>query len=467
MKNPKIRFFLKSKQKNVEERNSAEPLYAEISAGFGKIIDGKQFNDKFQVSLETKIKPKHFGEIKEKRGIKNYVYSAEIMGKNHLVTTEPRKKIDRFIEAITTVKKTYENKYPTISEFKNSLLDELGRNTEKKTETNTVLNFLHETINYLVSIIGSGQRDEIKDKSINSYRNLVPIIERYQSATKTILTFENLDETTYRNIWIVSDQIIKGKIKLDTYTKKHKNVGLASSTKKAYQTYLLLLCKKAHKKKIKIKLDLLDNNLINKVDATDNEKTQAYLTEEQLKKVLDYEPKSPNLKLAQEYIIIASLTGMRKQSMEEANGEKIENFNQEDYNFNYILTKQEKTKTECLTPIFPLVKKIIMDNNGKFPDFTTERISLANLNKNIRKILQHIEIPNHKNFSTHNLRSTYVSNLAKLHIPESIISYVTHPAKKDKSNSTYIYVRLNMEAKVKMVVDWLEKIKTKTELYKI
>ena len=89
------------------------------------------------------------------------------------------------------------------------------------------------------------------------------------------------------------------------------------------------------------------------------------------------------------------------------------------------------------------------------------------MNKNIRKVLKSVEIPNHENFSTHNLRSTYVSNLAMLHIPESIISYVTHPAKKDKRKSTYIYVRLDMEEKAKMVVDWLKQIKSKTELYNI
>lgn len=467
MKKPVIRFFLKSQNKIISERENPEPLYAEVSAGFGKIIDGKQFNDKFQISLSVKVKPQHFGEIKEKRGVKNYVYSAEIMAKNHLVTSQPRKKIDEFIEAVNTVERKHHNKYPTKDEFKESLLAELPWNVEKKPETNTVLKFLNDTIKYQVSIIGSGQNDEIKEKTINSYRNLIPIIERYQQATKKTLTFENLDESTYRNIWVVSDQIVKGELKIETYTKKPNTRGLAPNTKKAYQTYLILLCKKAYKKKIKIKLDLLDRDLINAVDYSENKKTQAYLSETQLLKVLDYIPTSPNLKLAKEYIIIACLTGMRKQSMEEANGRKIEAYNEGTYNFNYILTRQEKTKTECLTPIFPMVEKIITDNDKKFPDFTIERISLANLNINIRKILKIIEVPDYKYFSTHNLRSTYVSNLALLHVPESIISYVTHPAKKDKRQSTYIYVRIDMIEKVKMVVDWLEKIKSKTELYKI
>lgn len=276
MKNPKIRFFLKSNQKDIELRNSPEPLYASVSAGFGKIIDGKQFNEKFFVSLETKVKPQHFGTIKEKRGVKNFVYSSEIMGKNHLVTVNPRKKIDDFIEAVNTVKKKYENQYPTISEFKNSLLDELGRNEEKKTNTITVLKFLNETINHLVSIIGSGQKDEVKNTTINSYRNIIPIIERYQLATKKILTFENLDETTYREIWIISDKIVKGEIKLESYTRKPNKKGLAPNTKKAYQTYLILLCKRAYKKKIKIKLDLLDKDLINNVDSEENEKNTGF-----------------------------------------------------------------------------------------------------------------------------------------------------------------------------------------------
>lgn len=104
-------------------------------------------------------------------------------------------------------------------------------------------------------------------------------------------------------------------------------------------------------------------------------------------------------------------------------------------------------------------------NDDAFPDFS--KTGLTNLNINIRKILKSVEIENSLLFSTHNLRSSFVSNLSLLRISEKGISYVIHPAKKSSTSSVHIYEKRDMLEKAKMFVkevNWIDKIKS-SQLY--
>lgn len=92
----------------------------------------------------------------------------------------------------------------------------------------------------------------------------------------------------------------------------------------------------------------------------------------------------------------------------------------------------------------------------KFPDFTN--ITLANLNINIRNILKAVKIDNSELFSTHNLRGSFVSNLSFLGLSETIISYVTHPSKKNNSSSVHIYDRRNMLDKAILFTEEVNRI---------
>ncbi len=385
MKPIKYRYTLKAKTKELEARTEAELVLAEISGAFAYTTDNDQKTyKKFQFSLETHIIPRHFGTIKEKRGVKNYVYNKKIVDENNKYNKSFRTKIKDFEANIETTNIHFKNLEPTANEVKTYLTSLYGRDQRKPTETNTILNFVNNHISHLESIIGKGRKDEIKNTTINSFRNLPPILKRYNEYTNKSLSFENLDEKTYREIWDVVNDIRTGNKTIPSYTLKPK-APLAQNTIKAYQTYFIKICKLAVKKGIEVKLDLADTNLINEASTGLNEKTLAYLYESDLIKVLNYKPTSTNLKLAKDYIIIASQTGMRLQSMLEANGREIELHNENGYNFYYIHTFQEKTKTQCLTPLFKHALKTIRENNNKFPNFNT--IKLANLNKNIRKIL--------------------------------------------------------------------------------
>ena len=49
--------------------------------------------------------------------------------------------------------------------------------------------------------------------------------------------------------------------------------------------------------------------------------------------------------------------------------EQISYIKENDYDFYYIHTFQEKTKTQCFTPLFKIAFQIIKENNNHFPNF--------------------------------------------------------------------------------------------------
>lgn len=464
MKALTYRYKLKAKSKSLDVRTSAELVLAEISGAFANKVDGIVKYKKFQYSLEVSVLPKYFGIVREKRGVFNFVYDAATVKANEKYNKLFRNKISDFESNIETAATHFKNQEPTAEEVKNYLLSISGREKRKPEETFAVINILNSHITHLENLIGSSRKDEVKDTTINSYRNLIPIIKRYQEAKKIKLTFEKLSEELYREIWEVVNDIRTGKIKIESYHQNPKKA-FATNTLKAYQTYFIQLCKIAKKQGIKIPLDLTDTNLINVAEKNKSEKTEAFLKENDILKIIEYVPTSKYLELAKKYILIASQTGMRLQSMQEAKGRTIQLCNENTNIFYYIHTIQAKTGTECYTPLFATALKIIQKNDDAFPDFSN--IALTNLNNNIRKVLKSVEIENSHLFSTHNLRSSFVSNLSLLRLSEKVISYVTHPAKKSSTSSVHIYDRRDMLDKAKMFVEevnWINKIKS-SKLY--
>lgn len=454
MKSITYRYKLKAKSKILENRTSPELVLAEISGSFKNKIDGKVIYKKFQYSLEVAVLPKYFGIIREKRGISNFVYDPATIRKNDKFNKLLRIKMADFETDIENTAIHFRNHNPTAEEVKNYLQFISGREERIPTETFGVLTFLENHIKHLETLIGSGRKDEIKNSTINSFRNLIPILKRYETVRNKLI-FENLNENLYREFWEVSNKIKIGLINVDGYANKDKKP-FAANTLKSYQTYFVALCKAAKKKEIKIPLDLTDTTLINSANKVKSAKTEAFLKESDIIKVMGYVPISKNLTIAKNYILLASQTGMRLQSMQEAKGRQIQLSNEDKKSFYYIHTVQEKTGTECYTPLFSTALNIIKSNNNVFPDFTD--IALANLNINIRNILKAVKIENSELFSTHNLRSSFVSNLSLLGLSEIIISYVTHPSKRSNNSSVRIYDRRDMLDKAQMFTDEVNKI---------
>lgn len=184
-----------------------------------------------------------------------------------------------------------------------------------------------------------------------------------------------------------------------------------------------------------------------------------------MQKIIDLEPQTKKEKQTKEYIIIASLTGMRYQSMLDSSGKQIEFNNQNNKEFIFVEVKQDKTNTDNIVPLMNEAKKIIIENNFVFPNFNN--VSLMTINRRICILLQNLGIENYDKFSSHNMRSTFITNLSIKGMNENTISLITHPVRKDKTKSTWIYNRSTNLQKAVMFFDEVNRINlvTKSEIY--
>lgn len=452
MKDVKIRYTLRSNSKPIAERLNKEKVYAEVSAGFKKTIGSSTIYDKFKFALEVSIYPQHFGILQTKRGVINFVYDSDVINSNIKFSRHLKDRIAIFETQINLAISYFTNlkMHPCKEEFKAYLMNISGRISHTPTVTYYVLDFLTEYVQNLRVLIGSGKSTEVKENTIQSFENLRPIIERYEKHTGRRLTFETLNEIEYNSIWSVTSDIVKGNILIESYTRRPNPNGYSQNTLKVYQTKLVQLIKEAKKKGYVIPIDIISKDLI-AVPKIRSKKTDTVLNENELLKVLKYTPKTKNLQLAKDYIVIASFTGMRLQSMLACSNKKLEKFDDGETQFDYIPTILEKTNTECFIPAFSSVKEIVERNSNLIPDFKS--LALTNLNLNIRKVLKSLEIKNHELFSSHNFRSTFATNLELLRVPQPIVSKMTHPSKQDKTNSLYIYIKADMLNYAKIFYD--------------
>jgi hypothetical protein len=461
MKNTSIRYYLVNKIEDLEKRTQPEPVWAEISGSFKINLNGITKYQKFKFSLETKIQPKYFGSIQEKKGFRNYKYDTAVISKNNTQNKVLRNKISNFENCINDTVFHFDrnNLNPTKKEFQDYLI-KLVRGNANTINDYTFSFVLEKHIKHLESIIGGINNDAVKDTTISAYRNLRPHLNNWKN-TYSELKFSELDEKKYHEFW---NFLIQKK-------------GSKNATIEIYQKYFILTCKVAKRDGIIFDLDPYDKNLI--IDTSNDkpsEKTEAYLTEVDLQKIIDHKIVVPktcrskktliNLERAKDYIIISSFTGMRWQSMIDCNGREIKHYKDSNLDFWHIFTIQEKTSTECLTPIFPIALEIIKANNNRFPDFSKNWLTLTNANKNIRKVLEMVGIENHELYSSKNCRNTFVTNLSLLDIDENTIAIVTHPDKLNTKKSTHIYNRAKPLDRAKKYMRVVNLIDDKNTLYK-
>lgn len=298
----------------------------------------------------------------------------------------------------------------------------------------------------------SGRKNEISENSIKVYRTLKNYILLYEKIKNTKLTFQKFDEKCYWEFWDINDNVLKGKIKVPEGVLGRKKTltkyGFLKTSIMKYQKSLIYILKLAKKEGVKVALDISNVNLI--IDGKTTQK-DIYVNLPDLNKILKYEPISDNLQLAKDYCILASLTGMRFESLQIAYLESI----QKHKDFFYIHSKQNKTDTECFIPLMKPVLDILKKYNNRFPKFPANHI----LNKDLKDLFELsgidtiIDITHdtyksktiiekkkiYQIISTHDFRKSFVTNLNNLNIEETIIMAITHPNKKPKHAMSAVY----------------------------
>lgn len=484
MKTPTLRYYLENQNKLVsKERLRKEPIMVEISYGYvGLDSKGNKRPKPFRISLNASIYPVKFGE-----SVCNFKFDKEIFRRATRNNAAIRTKMARLQENIDLLVDRYvlSNTIPPPNEFKHDLLIELGRNERAVIGEHSILDYLYFKIRKSEEESDMGKRDSILENTIKSYRTVSHSIENYQIATNEIITFENFNKTKYWEFWNVLDDILKDKIKISNPNQPRKQRkqehGYLKTTLRKYQVTFVRALKDAKEDddlEAEFLLNVYDKKLI--LEKEEGSK-DVYITEGELSQIIKYEVgDDAELQMAKEYMIIGSLTGMRFESMRDSKDAKVEVYDEEGYNFKYIHSQQNKTKTEIYIPLLEPVLNILRKYDNLLPEYKAN----PTINKYIKILFKNLgfhrleeevlrtyrsgekrrQKPLYDLITTHDCKKTFYTNLYNKQVNPTAIDNMTHPEATQKNRMAKIYNKSNMLDKAKMFVDEINRIDS--EIYK-
>ncbi len=478
MKNIKIRYYLEPKSKNIEARTKPELIMSEISYGYAEINRlGKRRYKPTRFSLQESILPFKFGKKED-----NYKFNETVFKKANTNNSTIKTKMLQLESALNELAVNYTLKkvLPTPKEFNSELSKVLRFETVEEPKM-SILDFLYLKIEKDREDSDKSKKNSKRGNTIKTYVTVSHLIENYQIATNQILKFEDFNENAYWRFWDILDEVLRDNIKVENPNQPRKqrkqSYGYLVVSIRKYQKALLLTLKQAHKDGYVTPLDLHDSNLI----LEDVEASKEFYIESDLLKKIIKSNVSDNEKLqnAKDYFIIACLTGMRFESMVEAQNAYINTCKDEVYNFQYIHSIHNKTSTEVYIPLLKPVLEIISKRG--FPKVPVN----SEINSNLKKLFKKLKIERKEKVtkvtyksgtietfesicnlvSTHDCKGTFYSNLYSLNIDETVIDNITHPDRKPKNAMAKVYNKTKMLTKAKMFVDELKKIKS--DIYRI
>ena len=454
MKPPKYFFNLESKPNS----SGKHLIYFNLNYGF-KTYNPK--NEKYQykylrLSTEYSILKNYWIQIKKTdspdgeaiyKANQTYVRK---FGKDLNVVLE---KIKNISTAQLRIYRDTHNLNPEPKELKRLVLEKLNR-IEKRSTDVLITNFVDKIITERRSLPSSSKKHWGKTTA-SQYNNLKTHIENYQTRDNISLTFLNLSEKSYwrffeaiNEIHIKNQekQLIEGKSLIKGKPLKYNTIA-----KTCKQLRVILGATVEHK--IEIGFNWKDTKYkINEVK-TENHTS---LNETQLQIIIDEDVShSKEFTNARKYILISSLTGLRLGDMTEVHNCKIETFNSNNKKFKGFQTrirKSQENRDELYT-IIPLAKvliKITEENNGNLPSFPKPQV----LGRQIKKFLKFLKfndevefreryypeseyrLEKHNQseiFTPHSCRYTFITNMSKLDVPESVVKNITHPTVKSRT----------------------------------
>tara|TARA_R110000803_G_scaffold118410_1_gene186776 strand:- start:139 stop:540 length:402 start_codon:yes stop_codon:yes gene_type:complete len=124
MRDPKKRYYLEAKDKDVLKRTEPELVMVEVNYGYSEYaVGGGKRNKPFRFSLEGNMLPKHFGLIKD-----NFKFNKAVFNKNQKSSATIKTKMFQLENALNELANNYQiNRiFPKPEEFKNDLKIKLG-----------------------------------------------------------------------------------------------------------------------------------------------------------------------------------------------------------------------------------------------------------------------------------------------------------------------------------------------------
>ena len=426
MKQPKHNFNLESRANKTGEKL----IYFNLSYGFkGTSAMNNLRYIPMRLSTQWTIKEEYWNGAPYYRANQNYVRKFGKDINNFL------DKIERECYAQLSYYREQHEDNPEPSELKRLILEKLKR--VKKSETNIRITDFIKTIIKTRTSLPNTSSEHWKSGTEKIYNTLIQHIEKYEERSKRILAFEDITEDIYRDYFKIINEI----------RKEEKGVWYTQTSMHKDYKHLKVIFKYAEDEGIEIGFKYNKRGLVIPPAKASYE---TFLSIDQLNKIIETDVShSVALTHGKNYLILSCFTGLRISDMRGLNEITPENKsynNQLIYCFTTRIRKSKDNREELIViiPILKPVKDLLDNNGGQFPIFPAE----TKIRKNIKQLLSFLEFnepvelnhkyylqtditvefkPQHKVFTAHDCRRTFITQLKELGLRNDDIEPITHP----------------------------------------
>lgn len=453
-----------------------------------QVIIANIFSDRkrLKLGIGLSIKPEEFGskgklELKSNKIKDNYLYRKDFLNKSKKTAAIALRTRIAIIESCIIETQSYFDKkgiVPTSDEFR-IIFDEFRTNKgilsikkhKKPIETELVnKNLVKEFFDYYIKDCIKHLHNNhpiVKKSTIDKYVSVYHHWLNYEEYQKRQFLFSDLSEDTVTDFVNFCTKIKLGKIKLKTNHIKNRRItrntgGYAKQTIDNIIDIFISLVNKAAATGVKNNINLKSPKL--KIKKPGRKKEYFFIAEKTLSIIIESEPKSKLLQMAKDYVILGCFTGMRYQSICELNKLKIEYLDVDGGKIPIIKNIAGKTDDESYSTVFKPVMDIYYRNGNNFPKI----YSLAYLNQGIRKLFKWLNIKDNltvynttfgfdqsksvelaaNHISSHDCRSTFISNMLLKGVPRDIVKSMTH--EHDNGDAFSLYDKTSSLDKVRV-----------------
>ncbi|GGG37269.1 integrase [Dokdonia pacifica] len=475
MKQPILRFYLDGHP----NKNGERQIFLDINIGYSEIDRSKKitkFNSDrkkykpIKISTLCRIKPENFGKHIQKGKRSVFVFDEKTFNQYSRNNRSIKTRISKIKSTVDDVTNHFfiTEINPTPSEFKDLLEIKLGRKKKEITKQKTVLEFLYQKIENDREAIKMKKKDAPSENYIKTYVSLSRMFENYHIINNTEILFSDFNDTKfYWNFFKIADDVYRGEVEVNNPNQSRKQrrdpTGYSTKSINKYIKLLHRILSLGKKSGANITLDLSDGNLF-----LENPPAQKdiYLNEKEIQSAINNTIGDNELENARQYLIMASLMGLRVEDMEALHLLSPEVFKGKKEDFYGVKIKIGKTKSDVIIPLLKPVRDILKVNNNRFPAFNEQII-----NVNIKRVCKLLEIetleektkisfnqgkivttgiPKYELVSTHDCRRSFITNLLENNINGERIKYITHPKKQDSKDMIALYNKASLIDKAEM-----------------
>lgn len=325
MKEPKLRFYLDNKP----DKDGKHQIFIDISIGYSEIDPTKKVKNfrsdrknykPIKISALRRIKPEYFGQYIQKGERKVFVFHENTFNKYSRNDRSIKTRLEQIKSAVNFVVNNFYHLEvsPTNKEFKEALEIKLGRKRKEIIKEKTVLDFLYEKIKNDRRDRELNKKDALSENHIKTYVSLSRMFENYHLATNTQVLFSDFNSIEfYWNFFKVVDAIYRGEIEVHNPNQPKKQrkdpTGYGVKSINKYIKLLHRILSLGRKAGENVTLDTSDSSLFLKNPPAEKE---VYLDEREIKLAIENTVNQSEMSNAREYLIMASLMGLRIEDME-------------------------------------------------------------------------------------------------------------------------------------------------------